>query len=912
MKQRLLHILNIKVSESRQVFDLVTIQFFIGLANAFVNIVAFTLFVYNLSIHQLPLAYLAIAGMLIILNVVYEVIEHLFSPLNLLKVVIGASALLLIPVWFGLTFWDKSSFIFILLVWSILIYMATGYAFWGLVSLMFNVRESKRVFSVAGAGDIPAKLIGYLAAPVLIPFLGLTNLIWVSVISLATGFILFNNTIKKKRWDKIKARSHVSKHQEVIRQQKRDPIGFFFKNKLIFFISILSVLSYNVFNLVDYTFLSQVKIRYESIAKLAAFIATFFALGRFIAIILKVMITSRVIERLGIRACLLITPLALFVFCILFYLFGGNARYNIYIFGMMALLTEVLRSAIQEPVFFILFQPLKEALRLKGHMISKGYMLPPSLITVGVTLLLLYRAGINISILFTIKLLLVNLVIWAIVIIYIGKFYAKAVHLSIKKGTFNIDETFRYDQETIEILLKKIKEGSQIEVIYALDLLEKANYPNLQVLLEEQIAHGTRDTKKYALDRLELVGRTSNEVLKEQLSTEKDPEILQKMVAFLCKYDQGYLEKVSENLEAHDFNIRKVITISLLNQTEFYYLSKAGHEINSLIHSPNPSDKELAIAIISEVRHVHFTHAIERLLSDTDPGVKRAAIQAGCKLKINRLLPAFLDLLQTTSDRYLVLKGLQQYGDELFIDLQRVEAKKISVHSPDLIKIAGKINGPNSTKFLLAAMNQNVGSQEKVLHALWAKSYKPETPAEQQRTLQLLDEYLKNGSGKISDYYALPIGPESSLLRNAIHNEVKSDLISILKLCSIIYRKKEINRVLELFLVESGDKVYNAMEMLELVLPKKTAMDVNHIFDFVLDPQHSKKTVARTQLQSLFKKIFFGQFVTYNPWTKAVWLYSCWKNKETGLSATLGQIPDPTEHYIISETRDYVKKALNA
>jgi len=906
MKKKLPHILNIKASESGQVFDLLVVQFFIGLANALVNIVAFTLFIYNISIQFLPLAYMVIAGLLILLNIIYEKIEHRFSPLQLLKIVIAASAILLIPVWFGLTFFNKNDFIFILLVWSILIYMATGYAFWGLVSLLFNIRESKRVFSVAGAGDIPAKLIGYLAAPVLIHFLGVVNLIWFSVISLVTGFFLFTKMTRKKNWDKIRARSHVHKHQETVKQQKRDLIGFFFKARLIFFISILSLLSYNVFNLVDYTFLSQVKLRYESLSSLAAFIAIFFAMGRLIAIVLKLLFTSRMIERLGIVSCLFITPIFLCVACLVFFLFGEKTNYNVYIFGMMALLTEVLRLTIQEPVFFILFQPLKEHLRLKGHMISKGYMLPPSLLVVGLTLFLMNKAGIPITILLTIKILLLNLVVWGIIIFFIGQSYRKTIHNSIKKGMFHGGDGFRYDEDTIAMLLGKVKEGKELEVIYALNLLEKANYPHFRRVLEEQLGNGRKDIKKYALERLEANGAIDTALLHQLLQTEVDMEVKEKMFALLCRHDPAFLQKVSGDMDNYEPGIRKIIIISLLNQTEFSYLHLAGNAIESLLCSTHPADRMLALSIIGEVKHVKFTHAIESLIGDPDTPVKRNAISTACKLKIKRLLPVVIRLLHRPADRYLVLKGLQQYGDNLFVDVQDLNKDLLNAHTDDLIKLAAKINGPHSTRFLLSVLKGSSGPVEKILHALWIKAYEPTTSDEVQQLRLVLDTYLKNGTNKILDFYSLPDAREDDLLQSAVRSEIKMDLINSLKACSILFGKKEINRVLELLEMGHDEKLYNGMEMLDLVLPKKIASGVNHLFDFVLDPSHTKKTVPRRELYVFFNKLFFGDEGSYNPWTKAICVYCSWKNNESGLYGRLRQIPDPTEHHIISETRDYV------
>jgi ATP/ADP translocase len=159
--------------------------------------------------------------------------------------------------------------------------MITGYAFWGLVSLLYNIRESKRVFSIVGSGDIPAKLVGYSVAYLAIPIIGTSNLIWLAIISLGIGFVLFDNVIRKKRWEHIKHKGHETHHHEVLNLKKKDFVAFFFKNELIFAISLLSLISYNVFNLIDYTFLSQVKTKFENLTSLSTFITIFFVGPRY-------------------------------------------------------------------------------------------------------------------------------------------------------------------------------------------------------------------------------------------------------------------------------------------------------------------------------------------------------------------------------------------------------------------------------------------------------------------------------------------------------------------------------------------------------------------------------------------------------------------------------------------------------
>ena len=911
MKERLYRILNIKFSESSQVFDLLYVQFFLGLANAFLNIVSFTLFVYNFPIHTLPVVYLCTAVLLFLCNIAYEKIEHKLAPPQLLKFIVGVSALLLMVLWTGLTFGNTNNFIFLLLLSNTLVYMIISFAFWGLVSLLFNVRESRRVFSVVGSGDIPAKLIGYLVTPLLIPVFGLNNMIWVAILFLLVGVGLFNKIIKKKSWDHIRNAIHASDHHEVQKIKKNDVLHFFFKDKLIFTISLLSLLSYNVFILIDYTFISQVKLRFENISDLAIYIATFFALGRIIALVFKLIFTSRVIERLGIIYCLFITPFALLLFCVLFLWYGNHANYSVFIFGAMALFTEVLRSTMQEPVFFILFQPLKEQLRLKGHIISKGYMYPPSLIIVGLSLLFLYKTGTPVTILFIVKVILLNLFVWALIIFFIQKAYFKTLHTSIKKGIIDSEEFFINDQTGINLLINKVKSGKTIEVIYALNLLGKANYNKLDNLLIEQLKNSSEmDVKHYVLDELEKKGKINTDTLKQILHTELPGTFYYKTVSLLCKYDPDYLKSLSDSYLEQNAEVKKIIIINLLNQQEFSYLHKASLELNNLISSVLPQERELALVIISNVKHVQFASDIEKLINDEEITVRRLAITTACKLKIKCLLPHIFELSQNSANRYLVLKALLTYGDTLYEDIYILDDKSLLKHTTNLIKISGKTKGPHSTTFLLSVLDTNLSKAGLVLNALWNKEYESQTLQEDNKLRYLLTNYIKAANSKISDYNGLPDFLERAMLKMSLRNEIKGDLLIALKICVMLYKQKALNRVLELLETESNVKVFNGMEMLELLVPQKISQELNQLFDFVLDPVHQKVNAAKFELHSLCQKVFFSRTVSFNSWTKAICIYCSWKNNETEWISRNNFPADIAEDYIITETRNHVLTSL--
>jgi hypothetical protein len=491
--------------------------------------------------------------------------------------------------------------------------------------------------------------------------------------------------------------------------------------------------------------------------------------------------------------------------------------------------------------------------------------------------------------------------------------YLDTVHASIKKGIFNSEEIYITDQQTIDILLNKITRGKRIEVIYALNILEQAGYDRLDSLLYDQLSDEKDiEVKKFALDRLDSKGKIDADTLRSMLNAVTDIELEQKIVSLLCKYDSRFLEKVSENISANDNGTRKIIIINLLNHTEFNYLIAAGKEIDRLITSHHPAERELAVEIISELKTVQFTHAIEKLINDREIAVQRVAVTAVCKLRMQRLLPSIMAMLDKPEHKNIVLKGLQLYGDRVFEDLRKLEVTIPVEHIRDLVKIAGRIKGECSTAFLLDKLNvNNENLQYSVLHSLWLKGYEPVDANINQRFSDLLEEILKTGRDKITDYGHIPAFEFGDLISRSIYNEVKGDLQMSLKLCSMLYGAREVNRVLELMEVDKKDKLYNAMEMLELMLPKKVSKEVNVLFDFILDPVHSSHASAKQDIKNFYHKVMFNEPHLYNSWTKAVCVYSSWKSRDVDFIDKLKGHQHQNDHYLVQETKLYVMDTIN-
>jgi hypothetical protein len=125
-----------------------------------------------------------------------------------------------------------------------------------------------------------------------------------------------------------------------------------------------------------------------------------------------------------------------------------------------------------------------------------------------------------------------------------------------------------YDKETIDILVKKVELGKETDAIYALNLLESANYPQLDELLEKQLYREKAEVVSYALQRLDERGKLDTDLLHHLFTVTESGPVREKIFAVLCRLDVTFLMAMAERLSEQEFALRKIIVRNLLNQKE--------------------------------------------------------------------------------------------------------------------------------------------------------------------------------------------------------------------------------------------------------------------------------------------------------------------------------------------------------
>ena len=184
MKQKSfwLKTLNVRPDEWWLVKKLFILQFLQGAGIAFFFTASYALFLHKVGITELPYVFILSAFLLWGTGWLYSVVEHKYDTgkLTIITTVFMAVSILIFRLLFEVHTADW--FLYIMLAWFNVLYLLNNLEFWGIAAVLFDVRQSKRLFGVISAGDIPAKFIGYSLALLTVEYIGTINLLWAGAV----------------------------------------------------------------------------------------------------------------------------------------------------------------------------------------------------------------------------------------------------------------------------------------------------------------------------------------------------------------------------------------------------------------------------------------------------------------------------------------------------------------------------------------------------------------------------------------------------------------------------------------------------------------------------------------------------------------------------------------------------------
>ncbi|MCW5906659.1 MAG: hypothetical protein KIS94_02285 [Chitinophagales bacterium] len=881
MRHRLLSLFNIRTDEAWLVTNLFWLQFFQGAGVAVFNTVAFALFLQQFDVHELPKVYLFSAVLLWLTGWAYSKFEHAVSIKKLVPAVIIAVALSILAFRLQFLFTDSPLFIFAMFSWYYVIYLLSNLEFWGVAALLFDIRQSKRLFGMIGAGDIPAKLIGYSAVPVLIPFIGSYNLLIVSFLLILCSLFFY---VKLKRAGKLDLHvKHEHHHEEHATQSLTELIKGFFGNRMIAMVAGLSFVVVTCVTVISFAFYSEIKHEAKANEGLASFIAMFYAGGRILAIFIRLIFTGRITSIIGTKGSLLVSPIILFVFLItiiLLPLFPHGQYTVLYIFGIMAIVTEVLKTSLQDPVFLSLMQPLSSGLRLKGHTIVKGVMDPFALAFTGFMLYGILKVSGKVDLYLLSYLLFTLLIIWAVMIFMVDREYVRTLVTALHKRYSVGQEINLEDERTRVVLQEKLQHGERGEAIYVLNLFDRQYSDDKQEFILKALEHPSPEVKMEALKVVEHRKIHAALPYIEQLIVSKDDaRLLSEAVKAKCMLQTDEMENMEEYLKETDERIVKAAIVGLMTSGGISAVVTAGQKLLQLISSETADERKLAAEIIGELEVTSFYKPLLHLLNDDNNEVVQAALIAAGKVKNEKLAGELMRFFTANRFDKQALESLYHCGNKVLPIVRQTLLQQQLTHRQQskLILLCGRIGTDEAIRLLDELVWQLPAMRRLIFHSLHISEFQS-PPGDLQKHVTLMNDYMNAAIRILFMIRELPPTKTANVLADALHLELDEIRDSMLLLFSFVYDKEKMIKARNAFQIKKKESIANALELVEVSVPKEISLRFITAFepaDVAVRCQELKQHFKETlSYEDIIDDILNNRTHHFHRWTKATALHS--------------------------------------
>jgi len=874
-------LLGIQPGEERSASLMLAHSFAMGVGTTFFETAASALFLAHFGAPLLPYVYIAAAVLNTLTGLLYTGVQHrvpfrtlMVATLLLLLCATGAFRV-------GLLVGSAGALVFLLLVFYRIVSALTDLEYWAVATRLYDVRQAKRLFGVIGSGEVVARIAGSFSVPLLVGRIGVANLLLISAAGLAACLLLVVTVLRPQPGNAARAplRMGAPRPAGGVAAMLSLVQGPYLR--LLLAITFFAILSKY---LVDYAFLAQMKGRYGGERELASFFGLFSGATQLLSLATRLLVSGPLLARHGIRVGLLVLPLA-HAFCtgllVLAAARGGAGAAAVFWLVMMnQAIYKTLKHPIDNPSFKVMYQPLRPEQRLAAQIVVETIITPLTTGLAGGMMLLFTVVMSPDPVLFSCAMLAV-FAGWFFVAVRGGHAYSHALSEALRSRI--VDEELDLDDErTIAVVKESLRSTRAAEVVFALDLLEKARRPELGSILLGLLDHPSPDVRSSVLSRLEgLRPPAAADAVAAGLAQEPSGEVRAAALRCLCAIGGPEAPAaVAAYLGDPDPQVARAAMIGLLGRGDWATSSAAASRLASMAGSAVPEERAAAAHVIGQAGQTGFQEILRGLLDDGTAAVRRAALRAASRVKDGELWPvvtaslgepAFADLagLALTAGGAGALPALEAAWDR--DPRSRVRSR--------IAAVWGRIGGTPAIALLRPQMGY---PDERVRHAVLESlrrcGYRA-GEAESDGIGRKISVEAADAAWALGVIGDLAGDARLRILVDALEREVEGARQRILLLLSFIHDPTTIQRARDNLGHESKERRAYALEILEVTLDRETR---DQVFPLVEDlslaergarlgeifPQEPAGRGER--LQQLLARP--AEWIT--PWTRACAIYS--------------------------------------
>ena len=726
-----------------------------------------------------------------------------------------------------------------------------NYIFTSLATRLFDLRQSKRLLSLASAGNVVSSIIGFFSVPLFLRLFGNpADLLLIVAASLILCVMVLNATTRRFA-------PQFSTQQSEKKEQAESGFAELLKNRYFVLIFLLTAAWVLVFYYVDYTFLAQLRIRYQDQAILAKFIGFFYGIIKIVELIIKTSLARRLMTQYGLRFGLMVLPVLLLMCNGLATLSGLLGAAGMVLFSLMALSKLIERAvwkALYIPSFTILYQPLSPGLRLPIQTKVDLMIQPLAVGLAGATLLFFSWVG---SFNLVLGMLVAILVGWIIACLLMNREYRATLMQNLETQLEGGEGASGKDTSSVDLLREQLKNPHPAKIIYTLKLLTKMEPSSTEAFMLELLEHPNPEVRQEILRR---IGRMSCiaalDAVRKYVDAEPSPQV------------------------------RDVAVQTLEVLHEAVGTSPSSERLAELADSSAVPERILAVRMLDENPASGDPRLLEELMQDENAVVRRAALTAAGKAGNPQLWETIIEYLSSPAFCNASASALTAIGEPVLPALESSFSRALQ-SSPTMrriVHIYGKIGGDQVRTLLTGKLNfPDESVHWEVLNSLRLCGYQTQDD-ETSRTAaiiigQQIDEVIDNLAWNIAALLDISGHEQLAPLKAALGSEIDQNREQVFLLLFLLYDARSIQLVRDNF--KSGGrngKVY-ALELLDVFVSQDLKELLFPLLDDLSLGQRLRQFEQRFPQQHLdllerLKGIINHDYTKMSRWTKACALHA--------------------------------------
>ena len=789
---------------------------FVGFARVFSITASDPLFLVNWGSDQLPYLYIGSALSTALAGILYSRGAAKLPLRALLAANLGA--LLVITAGFRvLLALDGSRPIILgLAIWSYVLGVLINLEFWSLAGHLLHVRQAKRLFGLIGSGEVLATVAGGLITPLLVPLIGTANLLLFAVGSILGALVCLLAVARSS------FRTGVE-DQATDENAERLPARVLLREPYILLIFAFTSLAWLVYYVIDNAFYAQAMTRYVDDAQLAGFLGIFLAGAGVLTLVVRTLISGRIIARYGLTVGLLALPALNLLGTMSVVAVGTLLGAGVLVFWlatMTKLADKVLGNSIYQTSFLTMYQPLPGSQRVQVQTITESFVEPAAGAIAGILLLVLIKQWAFGAV----ELAYVALIVLICTVIagtLLGRAYPAALTRALTRRKVRAASVTLTDASSVNVLLAAARSPNAGVALYALELLESLEHPALPDALAHALRHPIAEVRHEAIARIERMRLAALlPEVEERLTVEPVMEVRGACVRTAATLTtNGDTDDIAAYLDDTQPALRIGAIIGLMRRENAAGIAQADQTLTKLVRSPDPAERELAARAIGAIARPEMASLLCTLIEDEVVGVRRAALVASGALKEPALWPKLIEALVPPTATAAAM-GLVAGGDAALPALRAVfeqpgASQKVLLH---VARICGRIGSDGAQRLLLqhlAFPDKEVRTQ--VLLALRRCGFQATGGTAASVRARITAE-ITEVARLVAILNDIVVSPTTALLQDSARHQLQQARERLLLLLSFIYNPDAIRRVRDHLHVPSPEKRAYAMELLDVLV----------------------------------------------------------------------------------------------